>query len=153
MSSPVDKDATGGQPAVETTTASGEAPPAKDAGLNRTVAMQAVVAPAPASKRGLIHTVALAAALPRSTLKMKRPNPALLRTQVMAAVTARAPVPAPAAVPAPPPAAPAAVPPPARPCSPTDDARLCMLVEPNGDRATHFRLLRDNLATKGIPRV
>ena len=165
----------------------------KDQDLARTIAMAAPVAPA--AKIDLMRTVALAEPLPRearATIKMERPNLALLNsTQVMeavaapAAVPARAPSPIPAAG-SPPPAAatqllaplapshgsasgiravapaagvapyvqPHVQPSPAlRHCSPKKDLRLVMLAEPNGERASGFRLLRDNIASKGMPRI
>jgi len=38
-------------------------------------------------------------------------------------------------------------------CSPTADPRLMMLADPNGPQAAGFRVLRDTLVTKGLPRV
>jgi len=44
-------------------------------------------------------------------------------------------------------------PPVMRSCSPTADARLMMLADPKGEQAASFRVLRDTLLAKGMPRV
>lgn len=40
-----------------------------------------------------------------------------------------------------------------KPCTPTADPRLMMLSDPKGAQASSFRLLRDTLVAKGLPRV
>lgn len=42
---------------------------------------------------------------------------------------------------------------PMRTCAPTADPRLMMLADPDGAQAASFRLLRDTLIAKGLPRV
>ena len=46
-----------------------------------------------------------------------------------------------------------AAPLPMRICSPSADPRLMMLADPNGPQAAGFRVLRDTLVTRGLPRV
>jgi Mrp family chromosome partitioning ATPase len=100
-----------------------------------------------------------APAAPRSTLKLDR-------TQVLATLPPPVPAPPQQLPKRPPPSMPpiqafgAARPAtPAAPmntmktCSPTDDERLFMIGDPRGSQAAAFRLLRDTLVTKGLPRV
>ncbi len=42
---------------------------------------------------------------------------------------------------------------PLKPCNPSQDPRLILMNDPNGSQASGFRILRDTLFSKGLPKV
>jgi Mrp family chromosome partitioning ATPase len=132
--------------------------------LNKTRAMTAREAPPDLSRTRVMPSVE--APIPQATVKMVRSDLAAAVAQYRrpaAPPAAAPPAAAPAAAapqatapsaPAIPVAAPAGVAaPPLKACVPTDDPRLMMLADPKGAQAAGFRVLRDTLVTKGLPRI
>jgi Mrp family chromosome partitioning ATPase len=112
--------------------------------LAQTIALQSRPA------KALVRTVAMQANPAKAVLtqtlyqaeRPAHPSSGMVPVAAPLALAARAVAPVPAA-------APAAM----RACSPTADPRLMMLADPAGAQAGSFRVLRDTLVTKGIPRV
>ncbi len=137
--------------------------------LGRTIAM--TPSPMPIARTPLASTIAIAPPVQAraplaSTLAIAMPMPAApapAHVHVPALAPALAPPHAPAHahahapvfVPQRPHYASAAQPAPSpmKTCSPTADPRLVMLADPKGPQAAGFRLLRDTLVAKGMPRV